>query len=344
VQDVPITIVSSTASVTTAPASIEITAPEAGADVQPTFALSANSVSCSGRQVVTMGYSIDASTNTTVVNGELLNAQVTAPAGSHTVHVKSWSPNGGACVVDLAVTVAGPQSSISTPLPGPVVPANATKVSSVQSLSNWLGVNDTGTIGSSTGSMSVVNSPSMSGFARKFTTSFVNNGGQRYSDAFGEDTAASNFLFDGWVYLQGPSNAIANIEMDMNQTIANGNTIIYAFQCDGWSGTWDYSVNAGTISSPVIKWVNAKGTTCNPRNWTANAWHHVQISYSRDNSGNVTFQSVWLDGVGQTINATVLGEFELGWAPVLLTNFQVDGVGTSGTATAYLDNLTVYRW
>jgi len=29
---------------------------------------------------------------------------------------------------------------------------------------------------------------------------------------------------------------------------------------------------------------------------------------------------------------------------VLLTNFQVDGQGSSGTSTAYIDKLTVYRW
>jgi hypothetical protein len=41
----------------------------------------------------------------------------------------------------------------------------------------------------------------------------------------------------------------------------------------------------------------------------------------------------------------VRSAFALGWAPTLLTNFQVDGsLSTSGTATAYLDDLTIYRW
>ena len=82
---------------------------------------------------------------------------------------------------------------------------------------------------------------------------------------------------------------------------------------------------------------------CNPRNWTTNAWHHIQVSYSRDNSGNVTYHSVWFDGAENPINATVPSSFALGWAPVLLTNFQVDGVG-SGSNTVYLDNLTISRW
>ncbi len=66
---------------------------------------------------------------------------------------------------------------------------------------------------------------------------------------------------------------------------------------------------------------------------------------SRDDNGNVTYQSVWLDNVEQDLNATVPSAFALGWGPVLLTNFQVDG-GTSAAAssTVYLDDLTIYRW
>jgi hypothetical protein len=70
----------------------------------------------------------------------------------------------------------------------------------------------------------------------------------------------------------------------------------------------------------------------------------VQIAYSRDDAGNVTYQSVWLDDVEQDINATVPSSFVLGWGPTLLTNLQVDGLGASGSSTVWLDNLTIYRW
>jgi hypothetical protein len=68
------------------------------------------------------------------------------------------------------------------------------------------------------------------------------------------------------------------------------------------------------------------------------------MSYSRDDAGNVTYDSVWLDGAQQSMNVTVPCAFALGWGSVLLTNFQVDGLGASGSATVYLDNLAVYRW
>ena len=140
----------------------------------------------------------------------------------------------------------------------------------------------------------------------------------------------------------GSTATIANLEFDMNQVVANGETVIYGFQCDGYSGTWDYVQNAGTPAEPTVQWEHANAT-CNPRNWTPNVWHHVQIGYARDGLGNVTYQSVWFDGEESQISATVPSAFALGWASVLLTNFQVDGLDT-GTSTAYLDNLTISRW
>jgi hypothetical protein len=67
----------------------------------------------------------------------------------------------------------------------------------------------------------------------------------------------------------------------------------------------------------------------------------VQISYSRDDAGNVTYKSVWLDGAEQDINQTVNSAFSLSWAPgSLVTNFQVDGIGSNGWSIIYLDNFT----
>ena len=163
------------------------------------------------------------------------------------------------------------------------------------------------------------------------------------TSSFGADSAATNFLYDVWVYLATPSSAIANIEMDMNQVMANGQTVIYGFQCDGYSGTWDYTRNIGTPLLYHGQWVHSKAA-CNPRQWAEDTWHHVQISYSRDSVGNVTYRSVWLDDVEQDINATAADSYVLGWGSTLLTNFQVDGLGAIGTAVVYVDDMTVYRW
>jgi hypothetical protein len=129
----------------------------------------------------------------------------------------------------------------------------------------------------------------------------------------------------------------------MNQVLANGQTVIYGFQCDGYSSTWDYTGNSATPAAYVDHWLHSTAA-CNPRDWTTDTWHHLQITYSRDDAGNVTYQSVWFDGAEQDINATVPSAFALGWSSVLLTNFEVDGVGAAGSSSVYVDNLTVSRW
>jgi len=231
---------------------------------------------------------------------------------------------------------------ITTPK-GPTIPSNATAAKQTQLLPNWRIKHDPGTPGTSTGSMAVVNNPSLSGEAQQFFTTFTGAGGELYSLSYGNDSAAKNFVYDAEVWIDAGSQ-IANLEMDNNQVIPNGDTVIYAFQCSGHTNTWEYSSNAGTRTAPVVKWLRSSAP-CNPANWATNTWHHVQISYSRDDSGNVTYHSVWLDGVESPINQTVNSDFTLGWAAgTLITNFQVDGAGTSGSATLYLDNLTIYRW
>jgi hypothetical protein len=226
----------------------------------------------------------------------------------------------------------------------PLVPANAVEVHGIQNLSGWLAATDTsGGGGSASGATQTVGMPSLSGSAREFTTTFADSGDERYYVSFGEDPESNNFLFDGWIYVASPSSDIANLEMDLNQVLKNGQTVIFGFQCDGYSGTWDYTENAGTPANPLDVWVHST-EACNPRNWATDAWHHVQISFARDDAGNVTYKAAWLDGTEQVLNVTVPSAFALGWSSVLLTNFQVDGLGSGGSPTVYLDELNVYRW
>lgn len=315
--------------------SVAVASPANNSSVMSPFPLSATALTCSKQPVVAMGYSLDSSTQTTIVRGTDVAAKVTSAAGAHTVHVKAWGNAGAVCVADVALNVTQP--ALAT------VPANAISVSNIQTLSNWKAEYDVVTGSGATGAMSLTSAASLSGNARMFATMFLNNGGERYHVSFGDDSGAANFLYDGWIYVDTSVNQVGNIEMDMNQTMANGETVIFGFQCDGWTGTWDYTANTGTPTAPVDSWIHSK-QACNPRNWTINTWHHVQIAYSRDDAGNVTYKSVWLDNAQQDLNVTVPSSFALGWAPTLLTNFQVDGYGSSGAPTVYLDNLTVYRW
>ena len=151
--------------------------------------------------------------------------------GTHTLHVKAWGP-GVSCVKDIVVTVTAGTSG-----PGSIVPSNAEAVSHIQALSGWQGTHDSGGPGSSSGATSIVSSPALYGGTRAFQTSFSNGGDERYSIAFSDNVNAHNFFYDVWVYLTGSSSKIGNLEFDVNQTMANGKTVLIGVQCDGYSGT-----------------------------------------------------------------------------------------------------------
>jgi hypothetical protein len=321
-------------------AGVTVNSPSNGADVSAPFTLSATGGTCSSQNVTAMGYSFDSSSSTTTFNTSNLDVSVSVGTGSHTLHVKAWGAKGASCVADININVSSDAGSS-----GASVPSNATTVSSLQSMNEWRADFDSGTgSGTASGDMALTSSPSYAGTARSFYTKYSDYGGLRYSISFGDDENALNFLYDGWVFLTGSQSTIANLEMDLNQVMANGQTVIFGMQCDGWSGTWDYTKNGGSVSKPKDTWVHS-GAKCNPRSWAANVWHHVQFSYSRTTAGEVTYHSVWLDGVEQGINATVPSAFALGWGPTLLTNFQVDGA-TKGASTSlvYLDALKISRW
>ena len=195
-----------------------VNSPANATQVVSPFGLNATATPCSSQSVTAMGYSLDNSTSTTIVYGTIVNASVTAPVGAHTLHVKSWGNLGASCVTNVAITVVSSALSL--------VPPNAIAVKGIQALKTWQAVNDSGATGTSSGTTALLSSPSMSGTARQFVTTYNNSGAERYHVVFGADTAAMNFLYDGWVYLAAPSDDIANLELDMNQVMANGQTVV----------------------------------------------------------------------------------------------------------------------
>jgi hypothetical protein len=305
---------------------IAITTPATGDEVVSPFTVAAAATTCLSQPIASMGYSLDSDPDT-VVYGLVLLVPIEANPGLHTVHVKAWGDKGAECETDLGVAVT---------------PSTAISVSGIQRLPNWSAWQRSDPVvgGTSTGTMSLVNY----GFTRKFFTTYANSGAQLYFVAIGSDVVSKNFIYDAWVSFSTPSSGIGNLQMDMNQVMTNGQTVIYGFQCDGYTETWDYTTNGGTPEKPVDSWSHS-AAYCNPRDWGTDTWHHVQVSYSRDDSGNVTYNAVALDGlVSQFDAAPVPSAFALGWSPALLTNFELDGLGTVGSSTVYLNDLTVYRW
>jgi hypothetical protein len=322
--------------VATAPVSdITVTTPSNGATVSSPFTLTASTKTCASKPAVSMGYSIDS--GTAVIEPTSFTASVSATAGAHVLHVKCWGQGvGDQKLLNINVVQA-------TTSKGPTIPSYAYVQQQIDLLPNWRIKHDPATPGTATGSMTLVSDPTLTGQTMKYLTKFTDAGGILYSNTYGHDTDSKNFVYDVHVWLTADS-VLSNLEMDGNQVIRNGDTIIYGFQCSGYSGVWEYTENAGTLEQTKAHWLKSTAP-CNPAKWTRNTWHHIQISVSRDDSGNVTYHSVWFDGVEQPINKTVMSEFSLGWAlGALVANFQVDGLGASGSATIYVDNLKMSRW
>jgi hypothetical protein len=222
------------------------------------------------------------------------------------------------------------------------IPSNAVSSGDLTSSSHWEWNHDPGTPGDSVGSTSYpVSSPSVDKKARELYVSYSHHGGEIYHLSFDHDPDATHFVYDTYVYVEDPSQ-VQNIEMDMNQVMSDGRTVIFGTQCAGTSGTWEFT----TVSSGGTHW-HSSGLPCNPRNWPANQWHHVQIASHRSDTGVVTYDWVNLDGTYKDFkDATGASAESLHWSPGdLLLNFQLDGDSEdSGSIKVYFDKLTVYRW
>jgi hypothetical protein len=245
------------------------------------------------------------------------------------------------CSLNSASPYAKKTNSVTALTVAPLVPANAISSGDLDGSDLWIGVHDTGTPGTSVGTSTYPLTVGGYGDVRKFdVSSYSDYGAERYSIDFANETSTTHFIYD--LYVQSPNpSAIGNLELDMNQVTANGDTVIFAFQCDSAAGVWDYS----TVKSGKIGWVHS-AVPCNVSKWTSNTWYHIQISTQRDNSGDVTYNWVAVNGVPATIGITTFEQEALGWGiGDVLANFQLDPVGASGAPMiAYVHDMAIYRW
>ena len=170
---------------------------------------------------------------------------------------------------------------------------------------------------------------------------YSSRGGERWHDSFRNDSTSTHFVLDTYVYVVNPDQ-LANLELDLNQVMSNGQTVIFGTQCSTYSGTWEwtYYANGG------FHW-KASNVPCKTIDWTANTWHHIQIGFHRDNNGYVTHDWVDFDGVHSNFTgASGSSARSLGWAKgSQIMNIQMDGYSkSSGSITAYFHKTTFYEW
>ena len=254
-----------------------------------------------------------------------------------------------ACIAFSLFAVAARSQSPAPPPPAatPVadtsrIPDTAIRSIGLETSVAWKWVHDDQTRGASTGNSNYPIYPDgKNGLpGRQFVTWYTGNGGERYHLVFGRDPNATHFVYEANVYLVEPAE-IAAVEMDMNQVLENGRTVIFGTQCSVHSKSWEYTY----VNSTGTHW-RPSNIPCNPQTWGTKKWHKVQIAYHRDDDGNVTYDWVNFDGTYTDFQgATVFSTQSLGWSPgELLLNFQIDGSHKSGTMDAYVNNLAIYRW
>lgn len=312
----------------------------------------AHNVGCNSLAPTAFGYSIDNSATTTmgVTAYDIDVTKVSIASGSHVIHFKAWTTAGICPVVTSTIQVAGAASASASSVSSSSSSAASSSVSAsipsyaVASLDldtsgGWPGEHDTGTPGSSQGSTLYPATTPLYDDAREFYMTYSGRGGERWHDSFGNDASSTHFVMDTYVYVTNPSQ-LANLELDLNQVISDGQTVIVGTQCSTYSGTWEY-----TYYSSGFHW-RASNVPCNPRSWAANTWHHIQLGFHRSD-GTVTHDWVIFDGQQSNFSgATAATAQSLGWAKgTLLMNIQMDGYNpSSGSITAYFHKTTYYRW
>jgi hypothetical protein len=195
-------------------------------------------VGCDGLRPQAFGYSIDNSR--TIVSGvtayDIDATKVSMSAGTHTIHFKSWTSNGICPVVDTKFSTAS-----GTPVPPPVsdlIPSDAIVSANLDVATTWPYSQDAGTPGSARGSTVYPATTPSGDDAREFYMTYSSRGGERWHISFAKDANATHFVYDTYLYFTDPSQ-VANTQLDMNQVLADGRTVIFGTQCSSYSETWE---------------------------------------------------------------------------------------------------------
>lgn len=350
---------------------VTITSPGFGNTTYGSMNLQAKAPSCAGGTTSSIGYSFNSSSDTTTVNGSTLNVQVSGPGntGWNILRVKAWVSGSDAyCESDLPFNV---------PPAGGLVPSStAQQVSVLETDANYSGSGSTtalwqqesgGTSEGASGSTSIGYGPTFPTWggnpnpaefsSREFTLNpDGTGGGLLWFDAATTDVAndsATNFQYDLWVYFPTAAdvNNLGNLELDTNHAVTTDAKLTYIMAVQCWitnspsegDGVWQTSPNGSSWQT--------SNATCSRSEFSAGAWHHVQIQnqHEAEPGTGITYGSVSVDeGTPQALTcgseACTGTAQSLGWGSVIGPNFQLDGGNGTGTVHAYVDAMSVFYW
>ena len=131
----------------------------------------------------------------------------------------------------------------------------------------WQTQPDCGTVGTKTGSTSIVASPvyGPQPDSRQFTMTFdTSGGGVRWFDAKATSETAAHFQYDAYINIADVSK-VMNIELDINHSVLTPSPLVYilASQCNLLVGLWQVTNNGA--------WVNTN-VPCTPSQVASGVW------------------------------------------------------------------------
>lgn len=323
--------------------SVTVSAPKANGSVGSPVNFVASATTTCSKGVATMGIYTAPNQLAYVGNGASLNTNLTLASGTYNTTITEWDYCGGASSTPVTITVSGNGTG-----------SGGNSFTNVQHASGWGKYGQTAPSyvdcspspceGVTFSMYQNISSPSMSGEATEFNLSgstdfgdaLFNNHliGSQSSEGMPDNNhdevnTYHNFTYD--VYFYGTDLGAAQaLEFDINQFF-DSMGFIFGHECRIAGGNeWDVWDNA------TSHWVPT-GIPCYPNN---NAWNHLTIQVERTSSNELTYQSITLNGVTNTLNWTYNhGSAPSSWWGVTV-NYQMDGNDKQTPYSVYLDELT----
>lgn len=229
----------------------------------------------------------------------------------------------------------------SPPKPTLVIPATAKTSTILDNSKNWTQMKDGGTPGTVS---SMSNKYISAAAGRQFTAVQKGKAGVRWSNSFGKDSAPTNFVYDLWYMSPDPTQQ-AQLELDMNHVLPNGNNVFLCLQANHNSGAWDYTLTP----DGNCHWIPSN-IKVDPTKWTPNVYKHLRLKTSHDANGIVTYEGVEDDGDYQLFDPSCKGLSSFrdgpnGWTPnAMLLNYQNNGATAAGTMNTFAKQLQIIYW
>lgn len=353
--------------------SVNVSAPAQGARVTSPFVLQAAAPTCGGENTLSMAYEVDNASDPQSDDGmgqphevgsAVLNASVTVPTGSYILRVKARGDSGAYCETDINLNVD--TSAGLVPPSGALsyvhMENDATYTGTYAhcggangaNINKWQSQPDCATVGIKTGSTSIVSTPTygLQPDSREFTMTYdTSGGGVRWFDkAIPGQFSETHFQYDAYVNIVD-SSKVGELELDINHAITSPLHYLYilAAQCNLNKGRWQVSLRGKG-------WVNTNAT-CTREQVASGVWHHFQVQTHHDPDGGtgIYYDAVAIDGNVTPITSCTIASTGAsvpcvstpsnpGWGGLIGPNFQIDGTGSGGAATAYVEDFTVFYW